>query len=117
MARTALTPARISIAGLDVDTTNNGTAGDAVNGNVVEDINNGTTLFVIVANTSVDTAYDVTFVTTATVGNQAYTVEDEVIEVAFGDVKAFGPFPLAEFGTSLQIDVENAALLLQAVYI
>ena len=116
MARTALTPARVSITGLDVKTATNGTAGDTSNGNVVAG-NDGTTLVVIVANTSGDTAYDVTFVTTATVGNRGYAVGDEVIELAAGAVKAFGPFPLAEFGTSLQINVENAALKLQALYL
>ena len=116
MARTALTVAGVSLAGLDVKVASNGTAGDVANGNVVAG-NDGSRLFVIVANTSVDTAYDVTFVTPGTVGAQAHTIEDEVIEVAFGDVKAYGPFPLAEYTSELQIDVENAALKLKAVRI
>lgn len=116
MARTALTLGRVSISGLDVDVATNGTAGDVANGNVVNN-NDGARVFVIVANTSADTEYDVTFVTTATLGQQAYAVEDEVIAVPFGECNAYGPFPQAEFGTSLQIDVENAALKLKAVRI
>lgn len=116
MARTALTASQISITGLDVKTATNGTAGDASNGNVVAG-NNGLTLFVIVANTHGSTSYTATFVTTATVGNRSYAVGDEAQTLIAGAVKAFGPFPLAEFGTSLQIDVENASLKFQAVYI
>lgn len=114
MARAALTPTRVSLTGVSVKTASDGTAGDVANGHVVAG-NDGLTLAVIVANTSADTNYDVTFVTPATVGGRA--VGDEVIEVAFGAVKAFGPFPLAEFGKSLQIDVENTALKLRAIYI
>src|SRR5690349_10643695 len=102
MARTELTVGRVSITGLDVKTASNGPAGDVANGNVVAG-NDGRTLLVIVANTSADTAYNVTFVTTATLGNRSYAVADEVISVPFGAVRAYGPFPIAEFGTSLQI--------------
>lgn len=116
MARTALTVSKVSLAGLDVDVAANGTAGDVANGNVVEG-NDGERVFVIVANTSADTAYDVTFVTPGTVGAQAHTIEDEVIEVAFGDVNAYGPFPLSEYTKDLQINVENAALKLKAIKI
>lgn len=114
MARAALTAAQVSITGLDVKTASNGSAGDVANGHVVAG-NDGANVIVIAANTSADTAYDLTFVTTATLGNRSYAVADEVIELAFGTVKAFGPFPIAEFGTSIQVDVENTAIKLQAV--
>lgn len=114
MARAALTAAQVAITGLDVKTASNGTTGDTVNGHVVA-TNDGANVIVIAANTSADTNYNLTFVTTATLGNRSYAVADEVISLAFGAVKAFGPFPIAEFGTSLQIDVQNAAIKLQAV--
>lgn len=114
MPRTAITAVRITTSGITPSATD-GTAGDVTNGNVVAG-NNGTTLFVAVANTGAST-YTCTFVTTATVGNAAYAVADKIESLTAGEKKWFGPFPLAEFGNSLQIDVQNAAVKLQPFYI
>lgn len=115
MPRTAITATRINLDGVTIDPAN-GTAGDVANGNSVAG-NNGLTLFVAAANTSADTAYDVTFVTPGTVGSDALAIADKVEELAFGTKKAFGPFPLDVYGTTLQIDVEHAAIKLSPFYI
>ena len=116
MARTPIPAARVSRSGLDLKTATNGQAGDVANGNVVEG-NDGLHLVVVVANTHGSTSYGATFITTATVGEDALAVPDVTKTLAAGEVKAYGPWPLAEYGKSLQIDPENAALKFQAVYI
>ncbi len=114
MARTAITVTPITLAGSGtLMSASDGTAGDVSNGNVVNG-NNGTSVFVKVSNTSVDTAYNVTFVTPGTVGADALAVADKVVSMAFGAKRLFGPFPLAEYTKSIQINVENAALKLEA---
>jgi hypothetical protein len=110
MARTELTATQITLAGVTLGA---GTAGDVANGNVVD--NDGARVVVRVTNTSVDTAYDVTFVTPGTVGAGAYAIADKVEEIAFGASEWFGPFPLDVFTNQLQLNVENAALTLLAV--
>lgn len=114
MARAVLTPAQITLSGTGtLMSASDGTAGDTVNGHVINN-NDGSRVFVKVANTSVDTAYTVTFVTPGTVGADALAVADKVVSVAFGAKRLFGPFPLAEYTKSVQIDVQNAALKLEA---
>jgi hypothetical protein len=115
MARTALTPTKITLTGIS-PSGSDGVAADVSNGNYA-DGNNGSTLFVVAKNTSVDTEYDLTFVTPGTHGQGAYAVADEVKTIAFGVTKWYGPFPLSDFTTQLQIDAENAAIKLQVFYI
>jgi hypothetical protein len=112
MPRTAITLTAITLDGISPSATD-GAAGDVVNGNVVVN-NNGRNIFVAVANTSADTEYDVTFVTPGTVGSDALPIGDKIETIAFGVKKWFGPFPVSIFGNSIQIDVEHAALKLQA---
>lgn len=116
MPRTSVNPTRITLAGVTIDPAGAGTAVDVANGNVVPG-NTGSTLFVAVANTHATTPYACTFVTTATVGNSARAVADEVKNLAALEKKVYGPFPLAEFGRALQIDAENAAVKFQPFYI
>lgn len=114
MARAALTANRIVLSGSGLlMSASDGTTGDATNGHVIAN-NDGKTVFVKVANTSVDTAYNVTFVTPGTVGADALAVADKVVSVAFGAKRLFGPFPLDQYTKNIQIDVQNAALKLEA---
>lgn len=114
MARTAITATKITLAGI-VPSPTDGVAADVANGNYV-DGNNGTTMFIAAKNTGAST-YTLTFVTPGTSGQGAYTISDEVKSMAAGDVKWYGPFPLADFTNTLQIDAQNAAIKLQAFYI
>lgn len=108
MARTAIVPVRITLDGAapaePVD-------GDAVNGHVVLG-NDGERVFVLVENTSGEDDHEVTFVTPGTVGAEQYEIADKVEEIPAEASRWFGPFPLAVFTSSLQIDVANAALKL-----
>lgn len=115
MARTALTPVKITLAGIS-PSGSDGVAGDAANGNYC-DGNNGSTMFVAAKNTSVDTAYTLTFVTPGTAGQGGYAIIDEIKTIAFGVTKWYGPFPLSDFTSQLQMDVQNAAIKLQVFYI
>lgn len=110
MARTELTAYPVTLAG---GAPSAGAAGNAVDGNVVD--NDGARVFVIVANTSEDTPYEVTFVTPGTVGSGAYAIDDKVEEITAETEEWFGPFPLDVFTNQLQIDVENVALTLRAI--
>lgn len=112
MARTAISVTNITLAGVNPPASD-GAAGDVANGNVVE-YNNGKTTFVVVTNTSLDTEYDVTFVTPGTVGQEQHAIADKVEALAAQAQTFFGPFPQSVYGDSIQIDVENAALKLMA---
>lgn len=113
MARTAIAIVPITLVGTGtLMHATDGTVGDTSNGNVVNG-NDGSRVFVKVSNTSVDTAYNVTFVTPGTVGADALAITDKVVSIAFGAKRLFGPFPLADFTKNLQIDVQNAALKLE----
>lgn len=114
MPRTAIAPVKITLAGI-TPSVSDGAAGDVANGNSV-DGNNGATLFVAVANTGAS-PYTCTFQTPGTVGAGAYAIADEVKTLAAAEKKWYGPFPLSEFSKQLQINVENAAVKLQAFYL
>lgn len=115
MARTAVVAQKIVLAGITPSATD-GVAADVANGNYVDVDNNGTTLFVAAKNTG-GSPYTVTFVTPGTSGAGGYAITDEVKTLAAGDTKWYGPFPQSDFSKQLQIDVQNAAVKLQAFYI
>lgn len=115
MALTVINKTLINIDGIS-PSASDGVAGDVANGNVVNG-NNGRTVFVVVANTSEDTAYDVTFVTPGTVGSEGFPIGDKIEEIAFGAKKWFGPFPVELYGDAIHITVEDAELKLQAFYL
>lgn len=114
MARTALTPVKITLTGITPSGTD-GVAADVANGNYVAG-NNGTTMFVAAKNTGAS-PFTLTFVTPGTSGQGAYTISDEVKTLAASDVKWYGPFPLSDFTSQLQIDAQDAAIKLQVFYI
>jgi hypothetical protein len=111
MARTALTvknygrgPARLRVDNIAV------VNGDVANGHTVP--NDGATAF-DVANTSVDTDYDVTVHVRGDVEGQSVTV---VETVTHGQTLGFGPYPVSVYGANLLVDVENAALHFTRVF-
>lgn len=112
MARASLGVTNITLDGATPPATN-GTTGDPIEGHVVNR-NNGVTTFVVVTNTSASVEYDVTFLTPGTIGQERHAIADKVEPMALSTQKWFGPFPVAVYGESLQIDVENAALKLMA---
>lgn len=83
--------------------------GDATNGHRVS--NTGKTV-IFVRNSSTDTPYDVTFVTPGTVDGQA--VGDRIVEIAANTTRYFSRFSPGVYGSTLQVNVENAALKLTA---
>jgi hypothetical protein len=115
MARTAIAATQITLGGITPSATD-GVAADVANGNYISTDNNGTTLWVAAKNTG-GSPYTVTFVTPGTSGAGGYAVSDEVKTLAAAEVKWYGPFPQSDFSKQLQIDVQNAAVKLQAFYI
>jgi len=114
MARTAIAATQITLAGITLNVAG-GSAADVANGNYISTDNNGTSLFVLANNTG-GSPYTVTFVTPGT-SPGGYAVSDEVKTLAAGDIKLYGPFPLADFTKQLQIDTQNAAVKLSAFWI
>lgn len=73
-----------------------GVSADVTNGNSV--VNDGNTLILAVGGAS---AYAITFVTSGTVGGLSVT--DNVQSVGITENKMFGPFPVALYGSVLNI--------------
>ncbi|MFJ4960999.1 hypothetical protein ACIP6P_00770 [Streptomyces sp. NPDC088729] len=84
--------------------------GDVLNGHAFP---NDGRVGLIVRNTSVDTVHNVTINLSRTVDGQ--TVMPRVEPVAIGQALAFGPFSPGDYGTSVAINVDSAALTLMAV--
>jgi hypothetical protein len=86
------------------------TTGDATNGHVCT--NDGKVL--ILAHNTGASSRTITFITPGTVDGQA--VADRTATVATDVSKVFGPFPTADYGASLAIDVSHAELHLVAIH-
>lgn len=84
--------------------------GDSTEGHTLP--NDGVT-GLIVTNVSVDTAHNVTINLYRTVDGQS--VVPRIESVPAGESHAFGPFPPADYGNSVAIDVDSAELTLNAV--
>lgn len=106
MARVALIVKQAGRDGIDMGTP---TTGDATNNHVVT--NDGKT-GILVKNTGA-TARIVTFKLFKTVDGQA--IAPRTKSVPAGVTYLFGPFPVDQYGSQLEIDVAHAELTLQAV--
>jgi hypothetical protein len=84
--------------------------GDVVNGHTLP---NDGRVGLIVRNTSLDTAYNLTINLTRTVDGQPVT--PRVVPVPANTSKAFGPFNPGDYGSAVALDVDNASLTLLAV--
>lgn len=84
--------------------------GDTLNGHTLP---NDGRVGLIVRNTSVDTAYNVTISLTRTVDGQPVT--PRVVSVPANTSKAFGPFAPGDYGQAVALDVDNVSLTLLAV--
>lgn len=107
MARGVITAAHTSKAGTTLPAETNG---DATNGHSTP--NSGNTK-VLVRNSSVDTAYDVTIHVRKSI--DGHNVEEMVKEIPFGATMVFGPYDRENYGEDLWINVENAALKIRVL--
>ena len=87
------------------------TTGDPVNNHSVA--NSGKTKVHVHNTNGASTARTVTFRIYSTVDGQTVTSRTKAIPA--GETHVFGPFPTADYGTTLLIDVDNAELKLRAV--
>ena len=85
------------------------TTGNTVDGHLLQ--NSGKTKFT--ARNSGGSPYMVTIRFARTVSNQ--TVTPIVKTVPAGEIHVFGPYPVSDFGTQIQIDVNNAAIMLRGI--
>lgn len=106
MPRTALTVTQASRAGTTLPAA---TAGDATNGNSVQ---NDGRVVLIVKNTGA-TSRDIVFATVRAVDGLAAPVRTEAIPASITQV--FGPFPPGDYGDLLGINASNAELTIQAI--
>lgn len=106
MPRTAITVTQAVRAGVVLPA---GTAGDAVNGNSVA--NDGRTIL-IVANTGASSR-DITFATVRSIDGLTAPIRTESIPA--GETQLFGPFPAADYGSTLAINAAHAELTIQAI--
>lgn len=107
MARTALAVSAFTRTGTVLPLA---TAGDTVNGHSM--VNDGRT-GLIVSNVGTTVSRSVTFTIARTVDGQ--TVAPRVEAVAFGTAQAIGPFPVADYGSTLLFAADNAELTFRAV--
>jgi hypothetical protein len=108
MPRAELPVTTFTRAGVDLAPT----VGDPVNNHTV--VNDGRT-GIIVENTGATVARTVTFHLYRKVDGFAVTPRTETLAV--GEKQGFGPFDPNEYGSRLQIDVDNAELTLTPVRI
>lgn len=107
MARSAITVTQAVRAGATLPAA---TVGDPVNQHTVA--NNGRVVL-LVENTGATVARSVTFALSEKV--DGLTAGPRVESVPIGETQVFGPFPPAEYGSSLLVDVDDAELTLLAI--
>ncbi|MER7930497.1 hypothetical protein ABTY96_46565 [Streptomyces sp. NPDC096057] len=106
MARTAISVTQITRAGVAAGTE---AAGDPTNNHVVP--NNGKTILQV-RNSGSTVARTVTFRLPGVVDGQAVT--PRAVSIPISSTRWFGPFPTGDYGSQLQVDVDNAELKLTA---
>jgi len=107
--RTSLTAAQASRAGTVLPAA---TAGDAVNGNSIA--NDGRVILIAKNTNGASTARTITFQTArSVVDDLSKPTRQESIPA--GETQVFGPFPSTDYGTTLNFDVSNAEVTIQAV--
>ncbi|MEV0470729.1 hypothetical protein [Streptomyces prunicolor] len=109
MARVAIPVTTSDRAGVTVPAA---TTGDATNNHSV--VNSGSTVL-LVKNTGATTARTVSFHLDRTV--DGFTPAPRAESIPFGVTQVFGPFPVADYGPILMVDVDNAELTVQALRI
>lgn len=102
MARTLITPKRVTLSGYTWTSADLVTP-DVTNGNYA--LNDGMTSLYLVSDGSSRT---VTVTTPVTVG--PFAVADQLITVPANSFAQYGPFPLDVFGPQLLLDFSNTAL-------
>jgi hypothetical protein len=109
VARTALTATQATRDGTTLPAA---TAGDATNGNSVA--NDGRIILIAKNTNGASTARTLTFQTArAVVDNLTKPTRQESIPA--GETQVFGPFPVADYGTTLAFDVSNAEVTINVV--
>jgi hypothetical protein len=106
MARTAVPVTQITRAGVAAPAETNG---DPTNNHVIP--NNGK-MFLEVRNSGSTVARTVTFRFPGAVDGQAVT--PRAVSIPTSATRKFGPFPTGDYGSQLQVDVDNAELKLLA---
>lgn len=86
------------------------TNGDPVNNHTVA--NDGRTILLVRNANGAATDYDLTVHLQGSVDGQ--TIDPKVYTIAAGASRYIGPWPTTRYGTSMQVDVENAELKLSA---
>ena len=110
MPRTTLTAVQASRAGTTLPAA---TAGDAVNGN---QINNDGRVILLVKNTNAaTTTRTITFSTVVKIDGLTAPTRSEILPA--GETQVFGPFPPNDYGHLLALNVDNAELTIQAVHV
>ncbi|NYI06058.1 hypothetical protein [Allostreptomyces psammosilenae] len=109
MARTAIAVTKAQRGGVEMLAA---VPADVTNGNSM--VNDGAT-GLIVRNTGAVDAHTITFHLFRTVDGQPVTPRTEAVPV--GDVYLFGPFPVADYGSTLAFNGDHAELTFQAVRI
>lgn len=90
---------------------NNETTGVPADGHYV--VNSGKTKLLVRNSNGASTARTVTFLFSRTVDGQG--VEDLAVAIPAGETWVFGPFDRNDYGSQLNIDVDNAELMLRAI--
>lgn len=106
MPRTAVPVTQITRAGVANGTETNG---DATNNHVIA--NNGK-MFLEVRNAGSTVARTVTFRFPGLTDGQPVTPRP--VSIPISTTRRFGPFPTGDYGSQLQVDVDNAELKLSA---
>lgn len=108
MPRTSITATQATRAGTTLPAA---TAGDTANGNSVQ---NDGRIALVVENTGAG-SHGITFHTARTVDGLTGPVRSETIPASAR--RLFGPFPPTDYGTTLNFNVANAELTVQAIRI
>lgn len=113
MAATPLTPQRVKLAGL---TPTDQGAFDAANGMVINN-NDGRSIWVEVTSTHASNPIDLIFDTPNTVGKQALAIaQDSRTIPANGAKRKIGPFPVEDYGSSINMTVSGSGTLTIAAF-
>lgn len=110
MARVAVPVTQSSRAGTVLPAA---TTGDATNNHSVA--NDGRVILMVKNTNASSTARSITFLLTATVDGLAVT--SRVESVPAGETQLFGPFDPNSYGSTLNVDVAHAELVLNAIRI
>jgi hypothetical protein len=112
MARAAINNANVVRTGTGVALPSE-TTGDPVNNHFVN--NDGNVIIVVRNSNGTATARTLTVHLSGAVDGQSIT--PRTYSIAAGATRVIGPFPTGSYGTTMQVDVDNAELLLYTLRI